>query len=118
MTHTWPPLLADLKTDAGVPPDNTDDDANLLTDLASAVAYVQRVRPTFNYTNDPVSDDCPVTDDLWAGTLAYARRLFTRRRSPDGVISMGDLGVGRVPTVDPDIDRMLGIGRFAEPVTA
>lgn len=114
MTGTWPPVLADLKTDMGISADHTDEDTNLSSDLASAVAYVQRVRPTFNYDQDPLNEDCAPTDDLWNGTLAYARRLFTRRRSPDGLVDMGDLGQGRVPTVDRDIDRLLGIGNYAE----
>ena len=118
MSHTWPPTLDDLLADMQVPDTVTGDDTNLSTDLAAAVAYVQRVRPTFNYAADPLCDDPAPTDELWQGTLAYARRLATRRRSPDGLIDMGEFGQGRVPTVDRDIDRLLGIGNYAEPVIA
>jgi hypothetical protein len=114
--HTWPPLLADFKTDLGISLSDVDNDANLSSDLAAAVAYVQRVRPTFDYANNPMDCKVPVTDDLWNGTVAYARRLYQRRRSPDGVVSLGDQGVGRVPVSDPDIERMLGIGRYQGPV--
>jgi hypothetical protein len=31
---------------------------------------------------------------------------------------MGDMGASRIMSVDPDIERKLGIGRFAGPVTA
>jgi hypothetical protein len=113
---TWPPLLADLQTDRGVTVGS--DDTALSTDLASAVAFVQRVRPTFNYDSDPLSCRPAPTADVWAGTLALAWRWFTRRRSPDGLIDMGELGQGRVPTVDRDIERLLGIGPFKAPVIA
>jgi hypothetical protein len=111
---TWPPSLADLKAELNIPDGDTSQDINLSTDLASAVAYVHRVRPDVNYTNDITNCLPGPTDDLWAGTLGYARRLFTRRRSPDGVVDMGDLGTGRVPMTDVDIDKALSVGRFAE----
>lgn len=118
LARTWPPTLTDLKNDMDIPPSNTDDDGRMATDLAAAIDYVQRVRPSFNYGGDLFCSDEPPTNDIWQGTLAYARRLVTRRRSPDMLIDMGQLGAGRVPSVDRDIDRMLGIGQFAEGVTA
>ncbi|MBN9739508.1 hypothetical protein DMP23_00040 [Amycolatopsis sp. A1MSW2902] len=56
--------------------------------------------------------------DLALGTLRLAGRWFTRRRSPDALISMGDLGSARVPSFDPDIDQLLRVGRFARAVVA
>lgn len=58
------------------------------------------------------------SDTLVDGTLALARRWYTRRRSPDGLVSMADLGISRIPSIDPDIERMLGIGRFRKAVFA
>jgi hypothetical protein len=117
-THVWPPSLDDLKQDMNIPLDNNEDDLNLTSDLAASVAYVQRVRPTFNYTGDLDSCDPAPTDDLWSGTVAYARRLNSRRRSPDGMVSSADMGSTRVTSVDRDIDRLLGIGSFQAPVIA
>lgn len=121
MTHTWPPTLADFKTDLGLDPDvELSEDAKLSTDLAGAVAYVQRVRPSLNFAGDPfcTDEDEQITDDIWQGTLAYARRLHERRKTQDGVVNMGDMGIGRIPSTDPDIERQLGIGRFQEGATA
>jgi hypothetical protein len=32
------------------------------------------------------------------------------------MVDMGELGTTRVPSVDPDIERLLGIGRFRAPM--
>jgi hypothetical protein len=48
--------------------------------------------------------------------VRLASRWHTRRRSPDALIEMGELGASRVPSFDPDIDRLLRIGRHALPV--
>jgi hypothetical protein len=119
--HTWPPTLSDLKADMAIPSTHTDDDVALANELEAAIAYVVRVRPTFNYYNDITLDPTchPVpTDDIWSGTVRLAARWFTRHRSPDGMVAMQDLGVGRIAMVDPDIDRKLGLGRFQGPVIA
>jgi hypothetical protein len=81
--------------------------------LDAAVSFVERVRPGFNYQADPLSDAPAPTPDLALGTLRLAGRWYTRRRSPDGLVTMGgDLGSARIPSFDPDIERLLGIGRF------
>ena len=54
--------------------------------------------------------------DFELGTIRLAGRWFTRRRSPDGLVSMAELGGARVPSFDPDIERLLRIGRHS-PVT-
>lgn len=118
--HTWPPLLRDLKVEQGNPrPDEPHkDDERMGNSLASAVSYVQDRRRVFNYTASIESCLPPVPDHIWEGTVRLAERWDKRHNSPDGVVSLGDLGTGRVPSVDPDIERQLGIGRFAGPVTA
>jgi hypothetical protein len=114
MSRTWPPSIQDVKTDASI--DTSVDDDRLQIVLDAAVAYVQRVRPRFNYDADTLlSDTVPdPTDDLWLGTVRLAGRWHSRRRSVDGLVDMGEMGAGRVPSVDPDIERMLGIGRYVK----
>jgi hypothetical protein len=112
MTNTWPPTVADVKIDAGITVDT--DDTVLATELAAAVAFVRDKRKRFNYDADPLCDLPNPTDDLWLGTVRLAGRWHSRRRSVDGLVDMGDLGAARVPSVDPDIERLLGIGRFAK----
>lgn len=115
----WPPDLPALKADMRIDLDDTRDDERLQQMLDAAVAYVERVKAArFNFAADPLSDLPEPTADIVTGTLRLAGRWHTRRRSPDGLVDMGELGSGRVPSVDPDIERLLGIGRFAPAVFA
>ena len=114
----WPPTLAEIKSDLDIAADDTRDDERLNRMLAAAVAFVERVRPRFNYAADEASTLPVPTPDLVLGTIRLAGRWHTRRRSPDGLIQMAELGASRVPSGDPDIDRMLRIGRHARPVVA
>lgn len=111
---TWPPSLDDLKDDRGI--DSTDDrnDDRLETVLDAAVAFVERVRSgDFRFDPDDANQTFlpPPTADLWLGTLMLASRWHSRKRSPDALIQMGEMGAGRVPSFDADIDRLLGIGQ-------
>lgn len=66
-----------------------------------------------------VAAGLPAPDaDLVLGTLRLAGRWHTRRRSPDGLVGVGELGSTRVPLVDPDIQQLLRIGRWAPSVVA
>lgn len=113
--HAWPPTLADVKTDQGIT--TTVDDVRLGQALDATVAYVQRVRgEDFNFALDPLSTLPAPDDDLWLGCARYIGRLHARRRSVDGIINAGDQGISRIPSFDPDIERLLGIGIFRDPV--
>jgi hypothetical protein len=118
---SWPPVLADLKSDLKIDSTDTRDDARLQAVLDAAVVVVARVRAgayLFDQT-DIAQFGLPLpTADIILGTLRLAGRWHERRRSPDGLVDMADLGSARVPSFDPDIDRLLGIGRFAGPVFA
>jgi hypothetical protein len=104
--------LAGLKADKGIDPSDTRDDAVLIVHLDAAKAFVERVRPEFDYPGDGLSGLPPVPADLVLGTYRLAARWFARRRSPDALIVGGETGSSRVPSFDTDIDRLLGIGRF------
>lgn len=113
----WPPLLADLKTDAQIPLDDTRDDVELEQVLLAAVTFVARVhRESYDFGAAPALPAPDATMSL--GTCRLAMRWHTRRRSPDALISLGDVGASRVPSFDTDIDRMVRIGRYAPPVFA
>lgn len=113
---TWPPILDDLKLDLKIEMSDVRDDASLAMQLDAAVSFVQKVRPQFNYGADPLSDLPEPTADLVLGTVRLAGRWYTRKRSPDALVAMGELGSARVPSFDPDIEKMLRIGRFAKAV--
>lgn len=109
--------LADLKHHKEIDLSDTRDDDNLTEALAAAMTFVERVRRgQFSFDGEPALDNLPVpTPDVKLGTLMLADRWNTRRRSPEGLISMGEMGSARVPSFDPDIDRLLRLGRHARP---
>lgn len=115
MATSWPPTLDALKAEMQI--EFTDDasDEALTLALDAAVAFVQRVRSDLNFTTTGTGQP---TAEHYLGTLRLAARWFTRRRSPDALIQMGELGAARVPSFDPDIERLLGIGRYRGPVFA
>jgi hypothetical protein len=114
----WPPQLQDLKAYVGVA-DNRDD-ATLASALDAAIDYVAGfdgiLAGSYNFTGDPVSLLPIPGEKVMQGTLLYASRLHNRRRSPDGTVDMGELGTARIPSNDPDIERLLGIGRWRPPM--
>lgn len=116
----WPPLLADLKIDAQIPADDTRDDEALQQVLDAAVEFVEdRHGARYNFADESGSDlPAPPLPSMGLGTCRLAYRWHVRRRSPDALVSMGEMGSARVPTFDPDIDRMLRIGRYSPPVIA
>ena len=46
------------------------------------------------------------TDDVQEGVLLLASRLYKRRQSPEGVAGWADLGMIRIISTDPDIERL------------
>jgi hypothetical protein len=111
----WPPQLPDLKYDLGL--DDNRDDVSLATVLTAAIAYVEDARAgDFNFTGTPGSLLPSPGPDIELGTVRLAARWHNRRRSPDGMLDMGELGNARIPTGDPDIERLLGIARFRGPM--
>lgn len=116
----WPPTLAELKVDLDIAATDTRKDTSLQQMLDAAVEFVERVRPVYKYDATVVAQvslpDPPV--DLRLGVLRLAGRWLIRKRSPDGLVAMGEMGSSRVSSFDPDIDRMLGIGRYAKNVIA
>lgn len=112
----WPPVLAELKTDLKI--DDERDDERLQTMLDAACAFVERVHAGRYAFGDLASTRPEVPADMRAGTLRLAGRWHKRRDSPNGLVAMGELGSARIPSFDPDIDRMLRVGRYRRAVIA
>ena len=106
----WPPTLADLRDDLDLEQVDTRDDDALSERLAAAVAFVEDVHGAGS----------PFLESARArlGTLMLARRWYARRNTPDGLLNMAELGAARIPSVDPDVDRLLKLGRYRGPVVA
>ena len=121
----WPPCLADLKADAGRAVDDQDDteDGALAMVLDAAIVKVVELKgDSFDLDDDPEGESgesgvrAAPDSALILGTIRLARRWHDRRRSPDGsAVMAGELGTARIPAFDPDIERMLRIGRYSRP---
>lgn len=112
---SWPPTLADLKVDMGIPADDTRDDNKLSIDLGAAFDFAaERKSGVYRFdVTDPDQLELPEPDrDFRLGILRLAARWGDRRRTKDATINMQELGIGRVASSDPDIDRMLRLGRY------
>lgn len=92
-----------------------------LTDAtAAARAYVERVRPDLHTGQDA---GFVVDADVKLGATMLAARWYERRGSLLGVAGFDFEGASPLLRVDPDIERLLSIGRhrpfsFGAPTTA
>ena len=71
---------------------------------AAVNAYVKRVVTV-------PEDGAAWDDDRSLGATMLAARLLRRKNSPGGVESFGSEQLAYVRRSDPDIDRLLGLGR-------
>lgn len=111
----WPPTLADLKVDMGIAADETKKDDQLSIDLGAAFDFAaDRKAGQYRFDlTDPDQLELPEPPrDFRLGILRLAARWNDRRRTKDATIQMQELGIGRVAQSDPDIDRMLRLGRY------
>lgn len=116
---TWPPTLEQVKADLKREEVDTRDDVAIKLRLDAAVHFVQTIRDgEFNFAGDELVDLPEPGGDLVLGTIMLTSRWYSRRRSPDLLIQAADMGTARIPSFDPDIERLLGIGRFRGPVIA
>ncbi len=112
----WPLELADLKADLDIADDDTRDDVTLSRQLGAAIEWVAEFHAgRFEFSSDPaiagVSTLRLPGQQMRLGIIRLAGRWYNRRRSPEGLISMGDLGTANIPGFDSDLERMLQMGR-------
>lgn len=105
--YPWLPL-EDVLAHLGVPAGSANADVAEAARVAAA-AYVQKLRPDLIGPQGYVADDA-----VRHGAVLVAARLYARRGSPVGVASFGEFGAS-VPRLDPDAERLLGVGRYAGP---
>lgn len=111
--HITPQMIATyLKIDMPVAP--TDPDTVLLNQISAMMdGLVFETVPEVRALPDPVAAwPAPIEH----AALMMAGRIFTRRRSPTGIATYTETG-GPVytPRWDPDIEKMMGIGKWAPP---
>lgn len=76
----------------------------------AAAVVVERARPDLLVGDTFLADEAVVF-----GAALQASRYFARRNSPTGLASYGDFGPAAVLRLDPDIERLIGVGRYAQP---
>lgn len=102
--------VAVLKAHRGIDPKDTFDDARLQLAVDAALAWINRVRPDRDWRN-------PSADEL-QGLIYLASDFFERHGANTAGENAGYEFSGPIPVSNPDIPRLLGIGRYFGPVVA
>lgn len=110
----WLPQ-AQVLEQCGVKPENVAEAASVDRRRKAAAAFVERRRRDLVVV-DGETVTFTATPDVVEGAIMLAARLHARKGSPTGIASYGEFGPAAVLRFDPDIERLLGIGRSGRPV--
>jgi hypothetical protein len=107
-----PATVEGVRTFLGLSPARPVDDDALAAAVAGANDWVTTVRP--DLTADP---------DAWApradeAATLEAARLYGRRGSVSGVVGFQEGGALALPSIDPDAQTLLELGRYQRSVVA
>ena len=108
---TWPPTLDEVKGEvtASETPLTSTQEAQYQLRLDAAVDLVETLRP--DLAAQFAAGTCPAKVKL--GTVMLFSRYWARKDATGGLLSYANGGgTGAVPFNDPDIERLLGIGRY------
>lgn len=83
---------------------------------ASWVEGARRDLQTVVITPDATTVTYDPPPEVVLGAAMLAARLYARKGSPTGLASFGEFGPAAVLRLDPDVERLLGVGRYARPV--
>lgn len=120
---SWLPL-ADLVAHLGIATGQQPQTGNADRARLAAAAHVEGLRPDLLVSTTTTNADGSTTTTTtfaappqvrFAGVL-LAARLYARQGSPAGLASYGEFGPAAVLRLDPDVERLLGVGRHARPV--
>lgn len=117
--YDWLPLAAaldDLDVVEGGP-----EAAAVESSRKAACAFVERARGDLFVGTDTDADGVPDVftftpgDDVVKGALLLTSRLYARKGTPAGIATFGELGAATILRTDPDVQMLLGLGRYATP---
>lgn len=99
------------------------DDPQLAEVRSAAADYVEGTKRDLWVDVVDESDPPVVIGRLYAATPRVvqagkiaAARLWARKTSAAGLVSYGEFGASEILRLDPDVERLLGVGRYALPV--
>lgn len=110
--YPWLPIADCLRECGNIDPES-ENAADVERKRLAAGSYVEDVRPDL-FLGDPPT--FTPKSRVVAGAVLLTSRLYARKGSPLGVASFAEFGPADVIRYDPDIERMLGLGRHAGPV--
>lgn len=95
------------------------DDADVEVVRMAAADYCEEQRPDLLAIvledGEPVGTLFAATPKIVQAGLLAAGRLWARKGSPAGLASYGEFGAAEILRLDPDVARLLGVGRHARP---
>lgn len=99
-----------------VPDDGTPDGVWMRQCVGSINALARDCVPRLRAgtSGESGSEDWP--EDIRTGLIMWAQRQWARRSSPTGITGYSDSGATYVARWDPDVERLLRIGKWARPV--
>jgi hypothetical protein len=113
---TYPPngptTVADVKELSRVT--GTADDVRLGRIVAAVNAWVLRL-PSAAVADGVADWTAPGVQHIVEGATMLGARLYRRKNTPDGVVSMGGESFAYIARNDPDVAMLLGLGTWAPP---
>lgn len=91
---------------------------DLLVPIDGSDATWQEVNGDLSWDDleDPSADwSYSPTSDVFYAALLITARLYARKGSPTGIASYGEFGPAAVLRFDPDVERLLMVGRYGKP---
>ena len=110
----WLPL-ADVLRHVAASGANVEQTADVDRVRLAAAAYVERLRPDLVKLDAGAVPRFLGGPDVVEGALLLAARLVARKASPTGLANYGEFGPATVMRLDPDVERLLGLGRYTRP---
>lgn len=111
--------IEDVKSWLRLQAQDTSDDVLLNGVAAMTEPYVQRCRPEWFLPNEEIPTKIEYRPDAetYQGAVMYAAREYRRRNSPAGIEAFGET-TNFVSRYDPDIERALQTGSYANPIVS
>lgn len=109
MVVVRPPITAYEDVKASVAPSAADGILEPLWEAAEGYVW-ERIRPWYEPDSEgnPPDPVPPAPATLGQAVRMLTARYYARRNSPDGFLGMSEFGPARVPTVDRDVEALIG----------